>query len=384
MSFGYPPQQDRYPRGSSPWPLVVSLLLLFGGLAALVWQMGWLRWTGVDNDPNAVPRAVTARGDLASDEKSTIELFKAAAPSVVHITTLQTNCFSFNLEQVATGTGSGFIWDDDGHIVTNAHVIQNANSAKVTLSDGTTSSATLTGATLDYDLAVLKIDPPGKKAPRITVGTSKDLQVGQKTFAIGNPFGLDQSLTTGVISALGRQISAPPPSSMVIDNAIQTDAAINPGNSGGPLLDSAGRLIGVNAQIAGQTGNFAGIGFAIPVDTVNQVVTELIRNGMIARPVIGVVLADDAVARRVGVPAGALIVDVRKDSPAERAGLQPAHQTAEGRIVADVIIAVAGQTVKRKDDLARLLAKQKVGDTVKLTVRRGEEKLEVEVTLTGG
>ncbi len=385
MSYAIPPQPESYQQRSSPWPMVLSLLLLFGGLGYFALQMGWWRWPSVDNDSNAAPRAVTARGDLASDEKSTIDLFKTVAPSVVHITTLQTNRFSFNMEQVATGTGSGFVWDDEGHIVTNAHVIQNANSAKVTLSDGTTSSATLTGATLDYDIAVLKIDPPGKKAPKITVGTSKDLQVGQKTFAIGNPFGLDQSLTTGVISAIGRQISAPPPSKMVIENAIQTDAAINPGNSGGPLLDSAGRLIGVNAQIAGQTGNFAGISFAIPVDTVNQVVTELIRKGDIVRPVIGVELADDAVARRWGVSTGALILNVSKEGPADRAGLQPSRRIPGNRIAfGDIILSLDGQTVKGKENLLKLLTKHKVGDVVTLGIRRGQEELEVEVTLAGG
>lgn len=383
MSDGYFPQSNRHP-SRSRWPTFWSILLLIGGLGFLGWQMGWIRWAGPATDPNAPQRVVTARGDLAEAEKSTVELFKNVAPSVVHITTLQNNRFNINMEQVPAGSGSGFIWDDEGHVVTNAHVIQNANAAKVTLSDGTTFDATLTGATLDQDLAVLKIDPPGKKAPKITLGTSKDLQVGQKTFAIGNPFGLDQSLTTGVISALGRQISAPPPSAMVIDNVIQTDAAVNPGNSGGPLLDSAGRLIGVNSQIAGQTGNFAGISFAIPVDTVNQVVTELIRNGRIQRPVIGVVLAHDSAARRFGLPNGAIIDQVQKNGPADRAGLKTSRVAPGERASADVIISVNGQPVRGRNDLYRLLAKQKVGDTVKLRVVRGNEELEVEVTLAGG
>jgi S1-C subfamily serine protease len=385
MSFGYAPQSQRYPQRSSAWPLIVSLLLLIGGLGLFAWQVGWIRWVTPDTDPNAVPRAVTARGDLAADEKSTIELFKTAAPSVVYITTLQNNRFLFNLEQIPSGTGSGFIWDDDGHIVTNAHVIQNANSAKVTLSDGTTLPATLTGGTLDYDLAVLKIDPPGKNAPRITVGTSKGLQVGQKTFAIGNPFGLDHSLTTGVISAIGRQISAPPPSKMVIDNVIQTDAAINPGNSGGPLLDSAGRLIGVNAQIVSPSGAYAGIGFAIPVDTVNQIVTEIIATGKITRPDIGVELADDGVARRWGVSSGALILNIVKEGPADRAGLHPSRRIPGNRIAfGDVITAVDGQPVKGRDEFFKILAKQKVGEIVTLGIRRGKEEVEVKVTLGGG
>lgn len=382
MSFGYPPQPARYPQRSSPWPLLVSLLLLFGGLGAFAWQLGWIHWITPDTDPSAVPRAVTARGDLAADEKSTIELFKTVAPSVVHITTLQTNRFSFSAEEVPSGTGSGFVWDDDGHIVTNAHVLLNASSAKVTLSDGTTLPASLTGAALDYDLAVLRIDPPGKKAPKITVGTSKDLLVGQKTFAIGNPFGLDQSLTTGVISALGRQITSL--KTQKIDNAIQTDAAINPGNSGGPLLDSSGRLIGVNTQIVSPSGAYAGIGFAIPVDTVNQIVPELIRHGRIVRPDIGVQFLTEANARQWGVQNGAVIKTVAPGGPADKAGLRSLRLITGNRATADIIVSMNGQPVKNPDEFVKMLAKQKIGDIVTLGVRRGKEDFEVDVTLGGG
>lgn len=380
MSYGYSPQP---PSRMSPLPLVTALLLLFIGLGLIIWQVGWPRFPSMEGDPNSLPRAVVPRGDLAADEKSTIEMFRTAAPSVVHITTTQNNRFIFNLDQVQTGSGSGIVWDDEGHIVTNAHVLQNASSAKVTLSDGTTLPATLKGGTLDYDLAVLKIDPPGRKAPRINVGSSKDLQVGQKTFAIGNPFGLDHSLTTGVISALGRQISTP--SRMVIDNVIQTDAAINPGNSGGPLLDSSGRLIGVNTQIVSPSGAYAGIGFAIPVDTVNHVVSEIIATGKITRPVIGAEFADDGVARRLGLYTGALILNVAKDGPADRAGLRPSRRIPGNRIeFGDVVIAINGQPVRGRDEFNKLIFKFRVGDSVTLGIRRGQEELEVPVTLAGG
>jgi S1-C subfamily serine protease len=362
--------------------LVVALLLLFGGAGVFAWQVGWLQWLVPTHDPNAVPRAITPRGDLAADEKSTIELFKAAAPSVVHITTLQSNRSFFNQEDVPSGMGSGFVWDDDGHIVTNAHVLLRADSAKVTLNDGTTLSASLTGAAPDYDLAVLKIDPPGKKAPKIILGTSKDLQVGQKTFAIGNPFGLDQSLTTGVISALGRQISSL--KSQKIDNAIQTDAAINPGNSGGPLLDSSGRLIGVNTQIVSPSGAYAGIGFAIPVDTVNQIVPELIRHGRIVRPDIGAQFLSEASARQWGVQNGAVIKTVNPDGPADKAGLRSFRFITGTRATADIIVSVNGQPVKNPEDFLKMIAKLKVGDVVTLGVSRGSEELEIEVTLGSG
>jgi S1-C subfamily serine protease len=219
------------------------------------------------------------RGELAADEQSTIALYKRCAPSVVHITSLarQTNPYTLNVQQIPRGTGSGFVWSKDGFVVTNYHVIQGASGATVTLADGTSHRARLVGAYPDKDLAVLRIDAPAAALYPIDVGTSADLQVGQKVFAIGNPFGLDQTLTTGVISALNREIESV--TGRPIRGVVQTDAAINPGNSGGPLLDSYGRLIGVNTAIASPNGASAGIGFAIPVDEVNRVVPELIAKG---------------------------------------------------------------------------------------------------------
>jgi S1-C subfamily serine protease len=352
--------------------------------AGVAWFVsGWLSRPGPANDPNATPRVVAARGDLAEDEKSTIELFKAASPSVVHITTLQVDQFSLNADLVPQGTGSGFLWDTDGHVVTNYHVIQGANYARVTLNDNTTYPARLTGADPDHDLAVLKIDARVGAAP-IPVGTSHDLAVGQKTFAIGNPFGLDQTLTTGIISALGRQIEST--SGQKIEGVIQTDAAINPGNSGGPLLDSAGRLIGVNAQIVSPSRSSAGIGFAIPVDTVNEIVPELIRHGRTVRPsIVGAEFVADTLARRrLDVRRGAVVLKVTTGSPAEQAGLRSTRRSASGQIIlGDIIVAIDGHEISGVDDLNKELGKHRVGDSVSLTVQRGTELLEIPMVLQG-
>jgi len=244
--------------------------------------------------PRAAPRPVAARGDLAADEQATIALFKQASPSVVYITTLARRLVGyFDVTEVPQGTGSGFLWDGSGHVVTNFHVIQGASAARVTLHDGSEWTATLVGASPDHDLAVLRIAAPRQRLAPILVGRSGDLQVGQRVFAIGNPFGLDFTLTTGIVSALGRSI--PSLTGRKIEDVIQTDAAINPGNSGGPLLDSAGRLVGVNTQIASPSGASAGIGFAVPVDTVNRVVPQLIAHGKLARPWLGIAAAGDQV-----------------------------------------------------------------------------------------
>ncbi|HTP50889.1 MAG TPA: trypsin-like peptidase domain-containing protein, partial [Anaeromyxobacteraceae bacterium] len=236
--------------------------------------------------PRAAPRPVVARGDLAADEQANVALFKQASPSVVYITTLTRRLVGyFDVTEVPQGTGSGFIWDASGHVVTNFHVIQGASAARITLHDQSEWPATLVGASPDQDIAVLRIAAPRGRLAPILLGRSADLQVGQRVFAIGNPFGLDFTLTTGIVSALGRSI--PSLTGRKIEDVIQTDAAINPGNSGGPLLDSAGRLIGVNTQIASPSGGSAGIGFAVPVDTVNRVVPQLIEHGRVTRPRLG-------------------------------------------------------------------------------------------------
>lgn len=338
-------------------------------------------WFGPVHYEGAEPRAVTARGDLAADEQSTIDVFKAVSPSVVFITTttVHQDLFRFRALEVPQGAGSGFIWDENGYIVTNYHVIAEARGAQVTLADQSTWQAQMVGAEPDQDIAVLKIDAPTRLLPPIPIGTSDDLQVGQKVFAIGNPFGFDQTLTTGVISGLGREIVAA--TRRPIRGVIQTDAAINPGNSGGPLLDSAGRIIGVNTAIVSPSGVYAGIGFAVPIDTINRIVPQLIRGERIEKPGLGVTIADDHIVRRLGQE-GVLILSVTPDSAAEKAGLRPTERDQRGNVVlGDLIIAADGKPVRNTNDLFRILDRRKVGDTLPLTILRDDRKIEVEVTL---
>jgi S1-C subfamily serine protease len=304
---------------------------------------------------------------------------------VVHITSLaaQRDLFSLRVQQVPSGTGSGFIWDANGHIVTNFHVIQGSSGASVTLADQSTWKASLVGAFPDRDLAVLKIDAPKDKLPPIALGTSRDLQVGQQVYAIGNPFGLDQTLTRGIVSALNREIESV--NDRTIRGVIQTDAAINPGNSGGPLLDSAGRLIGVNTQIASPSGASAGIGFAIPVDEVNRIVPRLIRDGRFVRPAIGVTAGSASLQRALNLPEGIPLVQVQANGPAGRAGLQPFRRGSKGDIIAgDVITAVADQPVKNLDDLLSVMERRQSGEQVALTVWRAGQSRKVTLTLASG
>lgn len=353
-------------------------------LGLLLLAVAWLalnRFDGYRYDPDAIPRAITPRGELAQDEQTTIELFRNASPSVVYITTvaLRTDRYSLNMFEIPQGTGSGFVWDDAGHIITNFHVIQGASAARVTLADHTTWDARLTGAAPDQDLAVLHIDAPGHLLRPIAVGISSGLEVGQKVFAIGNPFGLDQTLTTGIISALGREITSV--TGRTITGVIQTDAAINPGNSGGPLLDSASRLIGVNTAIYSPSGSSAGIGFAVPVDTVNRVVPQLLRHGRVVRPTIGVRLADDDTSRRLGL-SGALVLDVFESGPAHGAGLRGTVRDQRGRLVlGDVIMNVETHQVASVNDLHDALVNFDVSDTVLLGFIRNGQLHSVPVTL---
>lgn len=336
---------------------------------------------GASAPPPAESRPVTARGDLAADEKATIELFREASPSVVFITTLaRQRTGLFRISEIPQGEGSGFVWDTEGHVVTNYHVIQGASSARVTLSDGSTFTASFVGAAPDRDLAVLRIFAAGKTLRPILLGTSRDLQVGQKVFAIGNPFGLDQSLSTGIVSALGRSIESA--TGRQIEGVIQTDAAINPGNSGGPLLDSAGRLIGVNTAIASTSGSSAGIGFAVPVDTVNGIVPQLISHGRVIRPQLGVTLADDAVTARLGVE-GALVLSVAPGSGAAAAGLRGTARAEDGSLVLGDVVTRAGEKpVRSADDLIAVLEEKKPGETLPLLVLRDGAMVRVAVTLS--
>lgn len=359
-------------------------------LLVLLVALLMLRWRDATppplHDPDAEPRIVTPRGDLAADEQATIELFRKASPAVVHITT-QHGGLTLNPQAIRQGTGSGFIWDDQGHIVTNFHVIQNARTATVTLADGAGNyPARLVGYDPDHDLAVLQLVnfDRGDLLP-IPVGTSSDLEVGQKVFAIGNPFGLDQTLTTGVISGLGREIRSV--TGRPITDVIQTDAAINRGNSGGPLLDSAGRLIGVNTAIASPSGAFAGVGFAVPVDTVNRVVPDLIRYGRVAKPGLGIAVIPERfiqqwIAQGQLDEPGVYVLAIAEGSAAETAGLRPSVRDDEGNIVlGDRIMAIDGQRVEALDDLHKALGQHSVGDTVTVQVMRNGETIEVEVAL---
>lgn len=356
------------------WTLVLVLVL---------WQfLPWIERGLIGL--TAEPRPIAARGELAADEQATIEIFELASPTVVFISTRQRvlNPWTRNVLSVPQGTGSGFVWDDLGHVVTNNHVIKDASEANVRLNDGRSYRAVLVGVSPAHDLAVLRINVPFDRPPPVPVGTSGDLRVGQKVFAIGNPFGLDYTLTGGLVSALDRSLSED--NGVTIEHLIQTDAAINPGNSGGPLLDSAGRLIGINTAIYSPSGAYAGIGFAVPVDTVNRVVPQLIAQGKYVRPSLGISVDEDVnrvVGEQFGVE-GVLVLRVQPGSAAEVAGLRPSRMDARGDFVpGDMILAIDGQPV---ESVSRLLAKlddYRIGDRVKLSVWRAGERIELAVDL---
>jgi S1-C subfamily serine protease len=329
-----------------------------------------------DNRP-----APVRRPELAEEERATIGLFQRASPSVVYITSLavQRDFFNMNAQEVPQGSGSGFIWDRQGHVVTNFHVIQGASGAQVTLSDQSTYDAELVGYAAEKDLAVLRIKAPAGKLQPLPIGESDDLQVGQSVFAIGNPFGLDQTLTTGIVSALGREIQSV--AGVPIRDVIQTDAAINPGNSGGPLLDSAGRLIGINTAIYSPSGAYAGIGFAIPVHSVSWVVPDLIRYGFVNRPTLGVELAPESWNRQLGVE-GAVIRSVAPGSGADRAGLRGTEQGRDRRVrLGDVLQEVDGKPVQSLADLLLILEQKKAGDVVRVAFLRDGKRQEAQVRL---
>ena len=325
---------------------------------------------------------IVPRGKLSDMEQSTTELFRKASQAVVHITTLnlKTDPFRLRILEIPRGTGSGFAWDDKGHIVTNLHVLQDAQRARITLPDHSEWPAVLVGASPRNDLAVLRIAGAARRLSVLPIGTSDDLLVGQQVAAIGSPFGLDYTLSTGVISGLGREI--PGTHNLPIHGAIQTDAAINPGNSGGPLLDSGGRLIGVNTAIYSPSGASAGIGFAIPVDTISRLVPELIRYGHEVRPVLGVELASDVVAYRLGI-SGVIVASVVEGSPAESAGLLGVRRDSKtGDLhIGDVITQINDKPIVSTRDLHAALDGLQPGSDVQLTLVREGKPLQVQLRL---
>lgn len=316
---------------------------------------------------------ITAQAFSTDDETNSMDVFEQARPSVVFVTSKQLarDAYSFDLISIPRGSGTGFVWNDNGYIVTNFHVVEGAREITITLQDQSNWTATVVGLAPERDIAVLKIDAPKSKLKALPLGTSNDLRVGRKVLAIGNPFGLDATLTTGVVSALGREILSP--TQRKITNVIQTDAAINPGNSGGPLLNSEGKLIGVNTMIYSPSGASAGIGFAIPVNTVKEVVPELIEHGRIVRPVLGIAVAPDQWAQQIGIE-GVPILRIEPDSPAAEAQLVGATRNAWGQIsLGDVIVAIDDYPTTNDDQLLSALENYKPGDKVTLNfVREGK------------
>ena len=319
---------------------------------------------------------------LTPDEINNIEVFKQTNRSVVWVTNsqIQQNVFTLDVQEISRGMGTGFVWDHSGLIVTNYHVIENADKVTVVLWNNSTWNAKIVGTAPGKDLAVLKIEAPGETIFPVTVGDSSQLQVGRKVLAIGNPFGFDTSLTVGVVSALGREIKSF--GGRTIKGVIQTDASINRGNSGGPLLNSSGELIGVNAMIFSPTGTSLGIGFAIPVNTVKKIIPQLIQHGHVVRPIIGFQMADDSIAQRYGI-SGVIIFRIIEGYPAEKAGMIGLQRDRQGRTrIGDIIVKVDNKPVKNNDDLLTALEQHEVGDVVQIETLRGNQKKQFKVTLT--
>lgn len=345
---------------------VVGIIAVVAGLAARPYVEDLL--------PTAFRlSAIGPRGGAADIERATIKLFERASPSVVMITTIT---IGDDASKSTIKTGSGFFWDASGNIVTNAHVVEDAHSITVWFASGDEVEAEMVGSAPNYDIAVIRPKAPRKMPPPIAIGTSGNVKVGQWTYAIGSPFGLDQSLTTGVVSALKRRL--PTSEGRQISNIIQTDAAIYPGNSGGPLLDSSGRLIGVNTVAYSMAGSGNALGFAIPVDIVKSIMPDLIKNGRIPTPGIGIVPGDEALAMRLGIE-GVIIARITPGSPAEHAVLQPMH--ASTKAVGDVIVGANGQSVRSAFDLTDQLEHVGIGRKIRLKINRGGKTVEVEVAI---
>ncbi|MBW2491281.1 MAG: trypsin-like peptidase domain-containing protein [Deltaproteobacteria bacterium] len=349
---------------------IILILIILGGF------FFWNRFIDERRQIESHTRDIIPRGSLSDFEKTTISIFNAAAPSVVYIFTENAVTGFFGTRQIRQGAGSGFLWDKKGHVVTNFHVIEGARRIQVRLESGEAIDATYVGGSPDHDLAVIRLRRALSSIQPIPVGTSGNLQVGQSVLAIGNPFGLSRTLTTGVISALNRRL--PTATGREVVGVIQTDAAINPGNSGGPLIDSSGLLIGVNTAIISESGGSAGIGFAVPVDVVNEVVPQLIARGKFPRQGIGIVVLDDEIAASLGM-VGVVIDRVIPNSEAEQVGLEGIDY--QRRILGDVIVEVEGEPVTNLNDFIRILQTFEIGDTVTLSVRRRDMVRKVVVTI---
>ena len=374
----------RPPKRPSPALFLLILGLVVGG--SVVWAGVGLVQTFVappPTNPDAAPRQAITPTNPDAEENESIRVFETAKGSVVNVdTVVRVRQFDASVQERQTGTGSGFIWDDEGRVVTNYHVVKEAAAGKaglrIVFGDRVPFEARVVGIAPDQDLAVVQaLRPLGERAKKLAIGQSANLQVGQKAFAIGNPFGLSLTMTKGIVSALDREIESP--SGRTITGAIQTDAPINPGNSGGPLLNKDGQLIGVNTSIASPSGGNVGIGFAIPVDTVNPVITEIIRNGRVMRADLGVRLVDQRIVRRSGYDNGVMVGAVVPGSPADEAKLVGVR----GNVAGDVITAVNGNKVQSNAEFVREIAKRRPGDKITLSVERGDEELEVTATLRG-
>ncbi len=378
--------------------VIIALLTLVIGVGGGIWYSGQSNanplqdlsvHTSYDtatssnlSTDSGIKRKVDPVTTVTDIETTTVKLFEETAPSVCFINTstlTQRNYWSSSVYETPSGSGSGFIWDKDGSIVTNYHVIEGASKITVTLSDMTNWEAEVLGAEPNKDLAVLKIKAPARILSPIKVGESENLRVGQSVFAIGNPFGLDQTLTTGIVSALGREIKSI--TGVPINDVIQTDAAINPGNSGGPLLDSSGRLIGVNTMIYSPSGASAGIGFSIPVNEVNSVVSDIVKYGEVRKPLIGVALVNSQRVQQAGLE-GALILNVVKNGPAEKAGLRETRRNNSGEIeLGDLIVGINNIAIESNNDLFIALEQFSPGDKISILYNRNGKERAVELVL---
>lgn len=371
-------------------------LLILGLVIGLGSWWAGARWGSTGpTQVQAVPRGLSqaSSGALSEEEVTNVRIYQASSSAVANIVTRAVQYDWFMNPVPQEGAGSGFVIDDQGHVLTNYHVVQGAQSVEVTLGDGkdrTGYRATMVGGDSRNDIALLRIDPRGRKLAKLTLGDSSKLQVGQRVLAIGNPFGRFQStLTTGVVSALGRTVQTG--QTTFIDEAIQTDAAINQGNSGGPLLNSAGQVIGINSAIFTPTGTTAGIGFAIPINTAKRIAEDLIRDGRIHRAYLGVrsieLWPELAEALELSVQEGMLVEQVTPGSPAERAGIRGGNRSVMAGfqrllVGGDVVTAIDGKAISSQLDLNLALNRKRPGDTAMLTLRRGRQKLDVKVTLT--